>query len=92
MRPWKFSLLALAVGAVVSCATIYPAVHLWGIRGAAGVTSLSQFALLITGLICLQRARAHAPEHSVPAQGDPGDDHPHEPSDAPRTAAAGQVG
>jgi O-antigen/teichoic acid export membrane protein len=76
--------LALAVGATVSCATIYPAVQLWGIRGAAGVTSVSQVCLLITTVICLRYARrSAAPENTVPTQA--------QPSDAPR-ATAEQVG
>jgi O-antigen/teichoic acid export membrane protein len=82
-RPGSAS-AALAVAAVVSCATIYPAVQLWGIRGAAGVTSLSQLCLLITTFACLRHARRSAtPHHTVPQQA--------EPSDAPR-ATAEQVG
>jgi O-antigen/teichoic acid export membrane protein len=55
-RPGSSS-ASLAVGAVVSVLTIWPAVHLAGIRGAAVVTSISQAAVLATALYYIVKVR-----------------------------------
>jgi O-antigen/teichoic acid export membrane protein len=59
-RPARSS-FALALGALVSIITIYPAIELWGIRGAALVTSLSQAVLLGVILYSVRHVRRANP-------------------------------
>jgi O-antigen/teichoic acid export membrane protein len=59
-RPARSS-FALALGAVVSIITIYPAIEIWGIRGAALVTSLSQAVLLGVIMYSVRKVRAANP-------------------------------